>query len=684
MATLAFGAAGAGIGAAFGNPMLGFQIGVLVGGLLFPPTIKSSRGKVDDLRVTGSGYGVMIPIIYGNYKLGGNVIWSTDLIQHVSSQGGGLGKGAAQEVQTYSYTISMAILVGEGPIVGVARIWAQDVLIYDSTANPTTKRTIRFYNGDEDQIPDSFMEGIDGVGNVPAYRGSAYFFIENLNLDPWNGAIPQITFELLPDPLKPLRFSDIADDIARRCGLSQDQYNFEAAYDDIQGFAITEVQSGVDSLDTLMTVYGSDLASANGVVLLVRRGEPTVADIDVQHLGAREDDTSDPPSLIETTLKSTTVLPQRYDLNYISSDRAFDMGTQSGIKYDKPNVTEARTLSTGIVMKDVEARSQADRLLITEWDERGSHAIAVSPEFSNLCAASPINLRISGIMRRCRVVQIDQGSLSFLALTVVRDNTGGQQKGTGAMGQPGTAAVIPSITQTNLPSSPILYFDIYASQELRDEDGLTPGFYIATTFANASVYYSLDDVTYVYCGLVAEASDIGKTTSVLSAAGAIADTVDTTNTVNVALTANGPLTSTSAQDVATGSNACLIGNEIASYRTATAISTYSFTLSNITRGRRGSAMGSHVSGERFWHLTNAVLRVKLPSSTVGHLIYVKAVASGQDIADVTPLTLTIPANNYPYATPGDVSAASPPLLTNGDPDDPTIVFDDAVVIYTSG
>lgn len=684
MATLAFGIAGAAVGSAFGNPMLGFQVGVIAGGLLFPNVQTTTRGQVDDLRVTGSGYGSMVPIIYGNNKLGGNVIWSTNLIQHISTQGGGLGKGGAQEIQTYTYTVSMAILVGEGPIPGIAKIWGQDILLYDASANPSTKHTIRIYLGDEEQLPDSFMEASDGVGKVPAYRGCAYIFIENLDLTPWSSSIPQITFEVMADPLQPLRVSDILDDIANRCGMTPDQYAFEAAYDDVVGYAITENQSGVDSTDSLTSVYGCDLAAANGAVIAVRRGEPTVADIDTADLGAREDDTTDPPSLIDTTRKSTTVLPRQFSLNYVSVDRVFDMGTQIGIKYDKPLVQETRSMSTNIVMKDVDARSQADRLLITEWIERDSYAIAVSPKFSNLCSASPIYLRISGIMRRCRVTQIDQSSLSFIALTVVRDNTGGQATGTGTMGQPGPAAKIQSITKTALPPTPIMYFDIWAKQELLDADGLTPGFYVATTFANASVYYSLDNITYIYGGLVEQASDIGNTTSVLSATGAVENVVDTVNTVGVALVANGPLTSTSAQDVISGNNACLIGDEIASYQTATATGDFSFTLSNITRGRRGSAMSGHTSGERFWHLTSAVVRIKLPSSCIGNTIYVKAVAQGQDIADVTPLTVLIPANVYPYATPGDLSADTPPLLTNGDPDAPTIVFDDAVVIYASG
>jgi hypothetical protein len=136
MASLALGAAGAGIGGAIGGvagAQLGFSIGVTLAGVLFPPKQEGQeKGKLDDLRVTGSSYGQLIPQVYGRGAVGGNVIWSTDLQEH-SSTTKKAAKGTPKITsKNYTYTISMAVLLCEGPVGKVNRIWAEDRLIYDN------------------------------------------------------------------------------------------------------------------------------------------------------------------------------------------------------------------------------------------------------------------------------------------------------------------------------------------------------------------------------------------------------------------------------------------------------------------------------------------------------------------------------------------------------------------------
>lgn len=195
MATVVLGAAGAAVGSMFGNPQLGFSLGVLLAGVLFPPSFPAQeRGKLDDLRVTSSAYGVMIPIVYGTVKVGGNIIWATDLEEHVSEQKeGGKGGGGGVTVRTYTYSVSMAVAVAEGPITGIRRIWAEDVLLYEEGV---TEFTIRVYAGTETQTADPLIAGIEGAANTPAYRGTAYVVFEDLDLTQWGNRIPQLSFEV--------------------------------------------------------------------------------------------------------------------------------------------------------------------------------------------------------------------------------------------------------------------------------------------------------------------------------------------------------------------------------------------------------------------------------------------------------------------------------------------------------
>lgn len=189
--TLVLGAVGAGIGSLFGNPLLGFNLGVTAAGLLFPQRFRTTRGKLDDLRITGSGYGQFIPIIYGNDMVGGNIIWGQDRVEHKHTES--VGKGGGGSVTEYSYTVTYAVLVCEGEIGGIKRIWGGDVLLYD---NGVTDHDVTIYLGSETQDPDPTIEAVLGVGNTPAFRGSAYVVFKDLDLTPWGGELPPLLFEV--------------------------------------------------------------------------------------------------------------------------------------------------------------------------------------------------------------------------------------------------------------------------------------------------------------------------------------------------------------------------------------------------------------------------------------------------------------------------------------------------------
>ena len=115
------------------DPALGFSLGWTVGSLIWPEKLPGqSVGKLNDLHIVGSGYGAMIPIVYGTARIGGNVIWATNLVEHTSTHTEGGKGGGGVEVTEYTYTASFAVGICEGPIAGIKRIWAEDVLLGDA------------------------------------------------------------------------------------------------------------------------------------------------------------------------------------------------------------------------------------------------------------------------------------------------------------------------------------------------------------------------------------------------------------------------------------------------------------------------------------------------------------------------------------------------------------------------
>lgn len=188
----------------------------LISSFLTDP-VKMKGPRLNDLRVSSSTYGLKLTQLYGTVRLHTNMIWSAgiDEKKKTQTQGGGLfgkGGGQSQSMTTYSYSLDAAYGIGE-PCDTVLRIWANKKVIYDTRQNvKLTKKyknmDVRFYNGAEDQLPDPTMQAKDGVEFTPAYRGLSYVFIENLPLEDFGNAPPQIEVEAVRNAAPNAHFAE--------------------------------------------------------------------------------------------------------------------------------------------------------------------------------------------------------------------------------------------------------------------------------------------------------------------------------------------------------------------------------------------------------------------------------------------------------------------------------------------
>ncbi|WP_425071034.1 baseplate multidomain protein megatron [Sagittula sp. S175] len=220
MATILLSAAGAAIGSSIGGSVMGISamaagrfVGAAIGRsidarlmnqrVMGQGTEVVETGRIDRFRVTGAGEGQAVTQVYGRMRIGGHVIWATEFVEHVHESGGGGGssggggKGAPRAptrpdpiVREYSYTVSLALALCEGEITSVGRIWA------DGAEIPLRDLNMRVYTGTRDQLPDPKIEAVEGAGAVPAYRGTAYVVIEDLDLGRFGNRVPQFSFEV--------------------------------------------------------------------------------------------------------------------------------------------------------------------------------------------------------------------------------------------------------------------------------------------------------------------------------------------------------------------------------------------------------------------------------------------------------------------------------------------------------
>lgn len=203
MATIVLSAAGAAIGGSIGGTLAGLSsvavgraVGATLGRLVDQRLLGQGAqavetGRVDRFRLTGSGEGEAIAQLYGRMRLSGHVIWASQFKEEVAVSGGAKGGPPKPKTTRYSYSVSLAIALCEGEITSVGRVWADGVEVAPDDLN------IRVYTGSRDQQPDPTMAAIEGVDQVPAYRGTAYVVFEDLPLAQFGNRVPQFSFEVM-------------------------------------------------------------------------------------------------------------------------------------------------------------------------------------------------------------------------------------------------------------------------------------------------------------------------------------------------------------------------------------------------------------------------------------------------------------------------------------------------------
>ncbi len=283
MATIVLSAAGAALGGSIGGTALGLSMvavgrfaGATLGRMVDQRLMGSGSdvvetGRVDRFRLTGSGEGEPVGQVYGRMRIGGHVIWATQFEEHLARHGGGKGGPPQPTTHEYSYSISLAIALCEGEIGGVGRIWADGNEIAPKDLN------MRVYKGTDDQLPDPKMEAVEGAGLVPAYRGTAYVVMEDLDLAQFGNRAPQFTFEVIrsdqaltadtPDP------AQLVQGVALLPGSGEYAlattpvtYSFGPGQ---AGSANINTPSGKSDLDTSLDALDTELPECGAVSLIV-------------------------------------------------------------------------------------------------------------------------------------------------------------------------------------------------------------------------------------------------------------------------------------------------------------------------------------------------------------------------------------------------------------------------------
>lgn len=197
------------VGTYFGGP-IGSAVGAAIGQQIDRAIIGGGKARegprIKELDIQTSSYGTQVPAIFGAMRVAGTVIWSTDLIETRSKNGGGKNRPATIN---YSYSASFAVALSSRPVARVGRIWADGNLLRGAAGDFKSEVAFRFHSGYADQSLDPLLSSAETSGQCPAHRGLSYAVFEDFQLADFGNRIPSLTFELF-EREAPVPLMDIA------------------------------------------------------------------------------------------------------------------------------------------------------------------------------------------------------------------------------------------------------------------------------------------------------------------------------------------------------------------------------------------------------------------------------------------------------------------------------------------
>ena len=585
-------------------------------------------GKQSDLQMQTASMGSPIITGYGITRVSGNIIWGTKFTEHIHTDSqrvggkGGHSGGATVTTTTYSYTVSFAVSICAGPIKEVARVWADGTEINIRDVDYT------IYMGDEEQQPDPFMEGIEGKGNVPAYRGLAYIVIKNLDIAKFGNRVPSLSFEV---KFAENKVTSIIKNVSLDAGIPDEKIMIEGMDTwQVNGFTISGDKTFRSQIEALQAVYPFDGFEYDGKIIFREKGTGTAIDIDSDDLGASETDNKNKDAL--TVVRTPEIdLPKTVKLAYISKDRDYQDGTASYTRAGT-NFANEVSLDTSLLLSDSDAQAIVERRMKEYWANRTTFTFKLPNKYATVQAGSLITLPYNGRRVNALVSNVSYGSpgLSEITADLIYNQT--YSSINRIINESGTDIQPPEPTEIRIEVMDIPILPSFAEANK------------ILIAMSAKVYYGAD----LYCS-----TDNGVSFSLVKAnfcRGVIGNTLsslgegnfytwDEKNTIDVKLfgtSFGGALESRKEIDVLNGANLCVIGNEIVQFKNAVLVAEDTYRLSILLRGRFGTEnyIRGHIAGERFVLLAkNNVDTIEISSSDWFKTYIYRYGSSGKSVLD---------------------------------------------------
>jgi hypothetical protein len=534
---------------------------------------------------------------------------------------------------------------------------------------------ITFYNGDELQNPDPTMESVLNPGNVPAYRGTAYFVIQDLQLQDFGNTTPTLAVEVVKSDGNTY-LHQILVDCCKESQLDEDEFQQFGTLPviTIPGFALTQAHSGRTAFQELQKVYPFDAIESGWTMKFNWINQRACMAVDRDDLAAHADGENAPDS-DQMTRAHDWDLPVRMNLKFQEPVRNYSMNHVFALReVPQSNTVIDEEVTIAITRQD--AKTYVEEQMSLRFAARVTWKRTLPRKYAMLEPGDVILLPDKGdetldpvFWRESRILQKSVGANGVIEFQFM---------------DPCFHQVVQAVTETDLvtftpasqPGQSVTFSYMLDCPILLDTDPDNVGFYAVITGTNGAW---TGGALYADLNSAAAINYFGESTAVPSPGTnyfqlATGQTQVANGFVQVLPLANKhemcwdwesvvqvwmynptlQLTSiTQQQAYLNPYNLCMLGSEIIQFLTATSLGNGVWQLSGLLRGLRGTegSIANHALAEQFVMLVpGTIARISHAATQIGASYSYKAVSNGQDISLPTAFNFANSGNSLrPYA-----------------------------------
>jgi hypothetical protein len=657
---------------------------------------KTVADRQTGIQVQTSAYGLAVPAVFGTNRIPANLVWfgNFQAIAKTTKTG---GKGGGSSSTDYTYTAAVILSLAEGPIAGIGAVWR------DKDKTTLSALGLTLFTGTPTQTVWSWLSGWSTSGNFATdsgygyagmgasyisqainYSSTAYLAASSYDLGS-AASVLNHSFEVQglniigsgnPDANPAAVVPAILTNQQFGVGFASAQVDALSSYStycQAAGLfvspAYTDQRPAADCIQELADATNAAPLWSGGTLKMIPYGDTAITGNGATYtpnltplFDLTDDDFYDnggPPIVI--TRNSPADAYNRVQVQFRNRLNQYNQEIVSAEDQDaieKYGLKVASVITMDFVCVSSIAKQMAQLALQRLLYKRNTYEFELNARFPMLEPMDIVTLTDAGLgMSRTpvRIIQIEEQDHSFLV--TAEDLPIG-------MAHAATYSHDDGLRWQNVTSNPCssvqapVIFEMPADPSAT---GLSVGIAVGgqTTdqmYGGCRVWLSLDGVNYKAEGIIYGSSRYGT----LSGALAAASGVDTTNTMHLALRANGQMLGGSTADMTKGTTLIVCGGEYLAYQNATLTGVNAYNLTTLNRGLYGTTGAAHASGDPWVRVDDKILVMPdMDLSMIGQTVHIKLTAfnvyghAEQDLSSVTDYTYTITGNMKALETPVD-------------------------------